>query len=101
MGEVRAKASVRWRSAHRMAVHAGIAFKHPPARYCTSVLGCGFLLDAHPVGKSLRPIDRNAEKHLGVLHSAVLSTLTNKDSCALRIHPHSVGVVRNKVRFAD
>src|SRR5580658_7986960 len=35
-----------------------------------------------------------------MLDSAILRTLTNEDSCALRVHPHSVGMVWNKVRFA-
>src|ERR1700692_2504551 len=32
-----------------------------------------------------------------MLCSAVLGTLAKKDTCALRIHPHSVGVVGNEV----
>ena len=35
-----------------------------------------------------------------MLHSAILCTLAQKDAGALRIHPHSVWVVRNEVRFA-
>src|SRR5271155_4819459 len=35
-----------------------------------------------------------------MLYSAVLRTLANEDACSLRVHPHSVGVVRNKVRLA-
>src|ERR1700691_1863695 len=96
ISQIRAEASVRWRSAHRMAVHAGISFKHPPASDDTIVLDRGFLLGAYPGGKILRRIHRNAEEHFGVLHTAVLGTLTNKDSGALRVHPHFVGMVRNK-----
>src|ERR1700751_4740926 len=83
-----------------MAVHAGIPLKHLPASDCTSVLDCGFLLGANPAGKLLRPIHRNTEKHLGVLCSTILCTLAKKDAGALRIHPHSVGMVRNEIRLA-
>src|SRR5579862_2635876 len=80
-----------------MAIHASIPFKHSPARGCTSVFESGFLLGAHPAGKILRSIDRNAEQHLGVLRSAVLRTLAQKNAGALRVYPHSVGMVWNEV----
>src|ERR1700728_1992603 len=83
-----------------MTVHAGIPFKHSPAGDCTSVFDRGFLLSLNPVGKILRSLHRNAEEHLGVLGSAVLRTLTKKDSRVLRVHPHSVGVIWNEVRLA-
>ena len=35
-----------------------------------------------------------------MLCSTVLGTLPKKDTCALRIHPHSVGVIRNEVGLA-
>src|SRR6266478_3683934 len=100
MREVGAKASIRGGSAYCMAVHAGIAFKHSPTCDCACVFGSGSLLSANPGGKILLPIHRNAQQHFRVLCSAVLGTLAKKDTCALRIHPHSVGVVRNEVGFA-
>src|ERR1700688_1319564 len=36
-----------------------------------------------------------------MLCSAVLGTLAKKDTCALRIHPHSVGVVGNEVGLSS
>src|SRR6266550_926064 len=100
MRKVRAKASIRGGSPHRMAVHASIGFKDSPARDCAWVFDSGLLLSANPGGKILRPIHRNPEQHLRVLGSAVLGTLAKKDACALRIHPHSVGVIRNEVGLA-
>src|ERR1700722_17867028 len=82
-----------------MTVHASITFKHSPARDGGRVFDCGLLLRTHPGGKIFRSIYRNAEQHLGVLYSAILCTLTNEDSCALRVHPHSVGMVGDEVCF--
>src|ERR1700678_3278538 len=100
MGQIRAKASIRRRSVHSMTVHAGVPFKHLPASDCASVFDCGLLLSLHPAGKILRSVYRNAEQHLSVLGSAIWRTLAKKDSGALRLHPHSVGVVWNKIRLA-
>src|SRR5882724_72942 len=100
MRQVRTKASIRGGSGHCMAVHAGIAFKYSPTCDCACVLDCETLLGANPGSKLLGSIHRNAEQHFRVLCSTVLGTLAKKDTCALRIHPHSVGVVRNEVRLA-
>src|ERR1700683_5117914 len=100
MGQGWAKASVRCSSAYCMAVHASVPFKHSPARDCTGIFDRGLLLGMHPVCKLLGSIYRNAEQHLGVLCSAVLCALTKKNACALRVHPHFVGMVRNEVRLA-
>src|SRR6266478_3820109 len=100
MREVGAKASIRGGSGDSMAVHAGIAFKHSPTCDCACVFGSGSLLSANPGGKILLPIHRHAQQHLCVLCSTVLGTLAKKNTCALRIHPHSVGVVRNEVGLA-
>src|ERR1700677_1470941 len=83
-----------------MTVQAGIAFKALPAGDRTSVFGRRFLLGSHPAGKILRSVYKNAEQHLGVLRSAILCALAKKDSRALRVYPHSVGMVRNEVRFS-
>jgi len=53
MGQVRAKASVRGRSGHRMAVYAGITFKRSSARDCATAFDSGSLLGANPGGKIL------------------------------------------------
>src|SRR3984885_4566115 len=100
MGQIRPKTSARWSSAPRMAVHAGVTFKPSPASDCARVFDGGSLLGLNPTGEFLRSIYRNTEEHLGVLCSAILCTLTDEESCTLRVHPHSVGVIRNEIRFA-
>src|SRR3954466_11827198 len=100
MSQVWAKASVRGGSGHTMAVHAGIAFKNSLTCDCAWVFDSRSLLGANPVGKIRGSIYRNAEQHLRVLYSTVLGTLAKKNTGALRIHPHSVGVVRNEVSLA-
>jgi len=100
MRKVRTETSIRGRSADPMTVHAGIPFKYPPSCDCAGIFGCGFLLSVYPSGKIVWVIDRNAEQHLRVLRSAVLRTLTQKDAWALRVYPHSVGMVGNEVGLA-
>src|SRR4029077_18612845 len=46
-------------------------------------------------------IDRDSQKHLRVLGSAILRALAEKNAGAVRVHPHAVGVIRNQVGFAS
>src|ERR1700722_11218546 len=45
-------------------------------------------------------IDVYAQQHLGVLHAAILSTLTEEQASLVRIDPSAVRMVGNQVRLA-
>src|SRR5579859_4267300 len=97
MRQIRAKASGRRSSRHSMAVNAGIPLKYSFADQYARIFDSRSLLGANPRSKLLRPIHRNAEEHFRVLCSAVLCTLPQKDTGSFRVHPHSVGMVRDEV----
>lgn len=57
----------------------------------------GPFLITHPVRKVFGAINGDAQKHLGVLRSAVLRALPDENSRVLEIQPHPVWVVRKGI----
>src|SRR5262249_14836830 len=98
--EVRTETSVRNRAADRMTVDASSGLKNTSSLTYLAVLNRWLLLRADPGSKIFAVIHRYTQKHLGVLSPAILGALTQKDACAVRIHPHTVGMIWNQVGFA-
>src|SRR5437899_1905955 len=100
MRQVWAKASISRCSRYGVAVDTRSAFESTPAGAHACVLNRRLLLRAYPRGKIPGTIHKDAQKHLGMLCPAVLCALAEKDSYTLRVHPHPVRVVRNKICLA-
>src|ERR1700688_134031 len=100
MRQVGAEAPIGWSSRYRVAVDACSVFEHLPACHNARVLNCELLLAANPRREVLRTIDRYAQKHLRMLGPAILRALAEKNSCVVRIHPHPVRMIGNKVCLA-
>jgi hypothetical protein len=98
--QVGSESSVGRSSRNSVAVDAGCVLEELSPRRSGRVLNCGLLLTANPSREVLRTIDRDSQKHLRVLGSAILCALAKKNSGALRVHPHPVRMIRDKVCLA-
>src|ERR1700730_14455823 len=98
MRQIRTESSRSPRSADRVTVHARGRFENVLA--CALVLvAYGLLLRENPILECFGAVHRHLEKHLRVLRAAILRTLSQIDSRALRVHPHFIYPVRDQVRF--
>src|SRR6516162_3933236 len=100
MRQVGTEASIGWSSGNRVAVDAGSVLEDLLPGDNARVLSCRLLLAANPGGEVLGTIDRDTQKHLCVLGPAILRALAEENACALRVHPHPVRMIGNKICLA-
>src|ERR1700674_672689 len=99
MSQIRAEAPVRDSARNGMAVDARSSLKDPTpfVRCAISHVRLSFILN--PLVELLLRVNVDAQEHLGVLHPAVLGALADINSDFIRIDPHVVDAIRNKIRL--
>src|SRR5712671_8157784 len=100
MGEIWAEAPGCGRAANRMAVYAGGGFKHAPAGGFFRILIRELVLCTDPSVEIFGTVYRDAQKHLGVLRSAILSALAEIHPGLARIYPRIVDTIGYQVSLA-
>ncbi len=103
MGEVRAKAAVRRRTGNGVTIDTGNPFEYF-LPFSGDVIWrrqlCFLTLFFDPGVEVCSRLDVDAQKHLRVLSSAVLSALAQIKAGLVRLDPHPVGMVRNQISLA-
>src|SRR5579862_7553617 len=61
---------------------------------------CRLLLFMNPAVKLLGRLHVDAQKHLGVLRSAILRALSQEQAGLVRIDPHLIGMIGNQIGFS-
>src|SRR5262245_9055664 len=100
MSEIGPESSVSNGAINGVAIDAGRLLEDQPAGSRGRIVLGEFLLLLHPALEVLARLHINAEEHFLVLVAAVFGALTDKQSGALRLNPHRVHFVGNKVRLA-
>src|SRR5258707_1365198 len=100
MGEIWAEAPGCGRAANRVAVYACGGFKHAPTGGFFGILIRELALCADPSLEIHGAVYRDAQKHLGVLRSAILSALAEIHAGLARIYPRVVDTIGYQVGLA-
>src|ERR1700677_1892102 len=95
MREIWTKSTCRHRASNRVATDACVVHKHIAAFGGCGVFHCGLPLVFYPGSELLWSIGVHTNQHLGMLHAAVLCTLSQVQTLHLGIDPHCVDFVRN------
>src|SRR5258708_39303207 len=97
MRQIRAEPAGCRRAADSVAIYARGCLEDASACYLLRILIRNPLLLSDPGLETFGSVYRHAEKHFRVLRAAILRALAEIDARLVRVHPHFVYAIRNRV----